>query len=194
MKLINNNILNCVSEGMYHQLKSGNDLYNPVFRYGSEAWISLMTEAKDLHDNNCIQLSADELVLFESFSNEQITTPSGDKLFCNIVYENEEYNEFLEAEYNGTEVELNKPKRGGSKKFYVYVKNPKTGNVIKVEFGAKDGGQNLKVKLSDPKARANFAARHNCELANDPTKPSYWSCRLPRFAKLVGLSGNGKWW
>ena len=36
-----------------------------------------------------------------------------------------------EAEYQGKKVQLNKPKRGGSKKFYVYVKNPKTGNVKK---------------------------------------------------------------
>ena len=43
----------------------------------------------------------------------------------------------VEAEYNGREVELNKPKRGGGKKYYVYVKNPDSGNVNKVEWGAK---------------------------------------------------------
>jgi hypothetical protein len=30
-----------------------------------------------------------------------------------------------EAEYKGKKVQLNKPQRGGSKKFYVYVKNQK---------------------------------------------------------------------
>ena len=91
--------------------------------------------------------------------------------------------------------ELNKPKRGGSKKFYVYVKDPSTGNVKKVSFGAKDGGGNLSVKLKDPKARASFAARHNCDQANDKTKASYWACRLPRYAKQLGLSGSGSgWW
>ena len=99
-----------------------------------------------------------------------------------------------EAEYQGKKVELGKPKRGGSKKFYVYVKNPKNGKVKKVSFGAKDGGGNLSVKLKDPKARKAFADRHNCEQKNDKTTPGYWSCRLPRYAKLLGLSGGGRFW
>lgn len=100
----------------------------------------------------------------------------------------------VEAEYRGKDVDLNSPKRGGSKKFYVYTKNPKTDNVIKVEFGAKSGGQSLSVKLKDPKARKAFADRHNCDQKKDKTKPGYWSCRLPRYAKQLGLSGGGQWW
>lgn len=99
-----------------------------------------------------------------------------------------------EAEYQGKSVELNKPKRGGSKKFYVYVKNPKTGKIKKVSFGAKSGGGNLAVKLKDPKARKAFADRHNCEQKKDKTSAGYWSCRLPRYAKSLGLSGGGTWW
>lgn len=99
-----------------------------------------------------------------------------------------------EAEYQGRDVELNKPKRGGSKKFYVYVRNPSTGKVKKVSFGASGGGQNLSVKLQDPQARKAFADRHNCDQKNDKTKPGYWSCRLPRWAKQLGLKGSGQWW
>ena len=99
-----------------------------------------------------------------------------------------------EAEYQGKKVQLNKPKRGGSKKFYVYVMNPKTKKVKKVSFGAKSGGGNLAVKLKDPKARKAFADRHNCEQKNDKTKAGYWACRLPRYAKSLGLSGGGTWW
>ena len=105
----------------------------------------------------------------------------------------EENHNIAEAEYQGKKVQLSKPKRGGSKKFYVYTKNKK-GNVIKVSFGAKDGGGNLAVKLKDPKARASFAARHDCENKTDKTKAGYWSCRLPRYAKSLGLSGGGTWW
>ena len=74
------------------------------------------------------------------------------------------------------EKELNKPKRGGAKKFYVYV---------------KDG--DLAVKLDDPEARKNFAARHNCDTANDKTSARYWSCRLPTYAKQLGMSGGGNY-
>ena len=99
-----------------------------------------------------------------------------------------------EAEYQGKKVELSKPKRGGSKKFYVYVKDPKTKNIKKVSFGADSGGGKLAVKLKDPKARKAFADRHNCDQKKDKTKAGYWSCRLPRYAKSLGLSGGGTWW
>ena len=87
---------------------------------------------------------------------------------------------------------LNKPKRGGSKKFYVYVRNPKTKKIKKVSFGDTTG---LSAKLNNPKARKAFAARHDCKNKNDKTKASYWSCHLPRYAKLLGIKSNfsGYW-
>lgn len=97
-----------------------------------------------------------------------------------------------EAEYQGKDVDLNKPKRGGSKKFYVYVKDG--DKVKKVSFGAKSGGGKLAVKLKDPEARKAFSDRHNCPQKTDKTTPGYWSCRLPRYAKQLGLSGGGQWW
>jgi hypothetical protein len=96
-----------------------------------------------------------------------------------------------EAKYQGKEVALNKPKRGGSKAYYVYTRNPKTGKVIKVSFGS--GG--LKAKINNPEARRNFAARHNCPAKKDKTKAGYWSCRLPRYASLLGLKSSfGGYW
>ena len=95
--------------------------------------------------------------------------------------------ELSEAEYHGKEVELGKPKRGGPKKYYVYVKN-NSGNIIKVSFGDTSG---LKEKITDPAARKSFVARHQCHMKKDKTKPGYWSCRLPYYAKSLGLSGGG---
>lgn len=86
-------------------------------------------------------------------------------------------------------VELNKPKRGGSAKFYVYVKNDK-GNVIKVSFG----DPNLSVKFNDEEARKSFVARHNCETKKDKTTAGYWSCNLPRYAAQLGLSDGGNFY
>ena len=87
--------------------------------------------------------------------------------------------------------ELNKPKKGGPKKFYVYVKDG--DKVKKVSFGAKGGGGKLAVKLDDPKARKAFASRHNCDTATDKLSARYWSCRLPTYAKDLGLSGGGNY-
>ena len=79
---------------------------------------------------------------------------------------------------------IGKPKRGGPKAYYVYVRDPKTKRIKKVTFGS--GG--LRAKINNPKARKAFAARHKCSQKKDRTKASYWSCRLPRYAKQLGLS------
>ena len=86
---------------------------------------------------------------------------------------------------------LNKPKKGGPKKFYVYVKDG--DKVKKVTFGAKGGGGKLAVKLDDPEARKAFADRHNCDTATDKLSARYWSCRLPTYAKDLGLTGGGNY-
>ena len=83
---------------------------------------------------------------------------------CNCVYE---------AEYQGREVKLGKPMRGDVKKFKVYVKNPKTGKVVKVNFG----DPNMRIKKSNPERRKSFRARHNCDNPGPRTKARYWSCR-----------------
>ena len=83
-----------------------------------------------------------------------------------------------EAEYQGRKVKLGKPMQGDAKKFKVYVKNPK-GNVVKVNFGqgGKAKGGTMKIRKSNPKARANFRARHNCDNPGPRHKARYWSCR-----------------
>lgn len=88
-----------------------------------------------------------------------------------------------EAEYQGRKVKLNKPMQGDVKKFKVYVKDPKTGNVKKVNFGhggtsAKKAGQKtMSIKKSNPARRKSFRARHNCDNPGPRTKARYWSCR-----------------
>ena len=88
--------------------------------------------------------------------------------------------------------ELNKPKRsGGPSKYVVYVKNPKTGNVMKINFGDAKGG--LSSRINDRAAARSFASRHNCEMKKDKMKAGYWACRLPRYAKSLGLKGGGNY-
>jgi hypothetical protein len=88
-----------------------------------------------------------------------------------------------EAEYQGRKVPLGKPMRGDTKKFKVYVRDPATGNVKKVNFGhggttAKRLGQKtMKIKKSNPARRKSFRARHNCDNPGPRTKARYWSCR-----------------
>ena len=78
-----------------------------------------------------------------------------------------------EAKYQGRSVTLNKPMKGDVKKFKVYVKDPKTGNVKKVNFG----DPNMRIKKSNPARRKSFRARHNCANPGPKTKARYWSCK-----------------
>ena len=88
---------------------------------------------------------------------------------------------------------IGKPMRSssGGKAYKVYVRDPKTKNIKTVRFGS--GG--LRAKINNSKARAAFSKRHDCPNKKDRTKASYWSCRLPRYAKLLGLksSFSGFW-
>jgi len=94
----------------------------------------------------------------------------------------------IEAE----EPELNKPKRSsGNKKYVVYVRNPDTGNIKKIEFGDEKGG--LTSKINDREAAKNFASRHNCDTKTDKQSAGYWSCRLPKYAAELGLKGGGSY-
>ena len=101
-------------------------------------------------------------------------TWDGDEFFeqYGVMWYNED-EEVDEAEYQGRKVPLGKPMRGDVKKFKVYVKDPKTGNVKKVNFG----DPNMKIKKSNPKRRKSFRARHNCDNPGPRTKARYWSCR-----------------
>ncbi len=110
---------------------------------------------------------------------EELIKMLADEGFTNKIFE-------AKAKKKKKDPPIGKPKRGGSKAYYVYVRDPKTKRVKKVSFGS--GG--LRAKIRNSKAKAAFAARHRCKEKNDRTKPSYWSCRLPRYAKQLGLGSN----
>lgn len=78
---------------------------------------------------------------------------------------------------------LNSPQRTpeGPKKFVVYVRDPETGNVKTVRYG----DPNMEIKRDDPKRRASFRARHNCDNPGPKTKARYWSCRQWRAGSKV---------
>lgn len=163
-------------EALEYHLSNGIPLTENVFRVGSESYYDLFNEARKQHTLGKIELSGFEKSILEETDIGEFALYEGEHvpLDCPL----------MEAE---KDVELNSPKRGGSKKFYVYVRNDK-GNVIKVEFGDTSG---LKAKIDDPAARKSFNARHKCDQKKDKTKPGYWACRLPYYAKQLGLSGGG---
>jgi hypothetical protein len=150
-----------------------------VFRVGSKNYFEFFREARKLHEEGKIEISSEDKYLIEEtdIGEFAIYEDNHVPLDCPMMEEEEE-----------KDPPLNQPKRGGPKKFYVFVRDPSTGNIKKVTWGDTTG---LSVKLNDPEARKSFAARHQCSTQKDRTSAAYWACNTPRYAKQLGLSGGG---
>lgn len=256
------NLLVDTTPGLNYHLKHGLPLSENIYRYSSNAFIQLFTEARTLHRDGYLDLCEEDRILLETTDigeygmyggqevpldlpmideevntrvprageqggyvkrNMTVTDRDNNQLRVADITDNkiilkptnysgqtvifpDNYDQFakieqfwdyfnldkiVEGEYHGKDVPLNKPKRGGSKKFYVYTKNKK-GNVVKVSFGGTTG---LNVKIDEPGARASFAARHQCATKKDKTKPGYWACNIGRYWKSLGGNKNfsGYW-
>ena len=167
--------LSCGTPDCCNECDTSSLIESNVYRVGSEKYYEFFNEKRKMMESGKLnptgfdkELLEGDIGKYDMYEGQHVP------LDCPMVEEKD--------------VELNKPKVGGPKKYYVYVKDPSTGNVKKVTFGDTSG---LKVKLSDKEARKNFAARHNCDQQKDKTKAGYWSCNLPRYAKQLGLSGGG---
>ena len=170
--------LDCGTPNCCNECETSSLIESNVYRVGSEKYYEFFKEKRDAYKVGVYnpvgfdkELMEGDLGKMDYYQGQPVP------LDCPMVEEKD--------------VELNKPKVGGPKKYYVYVKDPKTGNVKKVTWGDTTG---LKVKLNDKEARKSFAARHDCENAKDRTKASYWACNLPRYAKQLGLSGGGNFY
>jgi hypothetical protein len=172
-----------LSEGLKYHLDNARPLTEHVYRAGSDSYFNLWAEARALYSRNIIEVQGDDLEVITETDLGHFGLYEGKKVPLDFVFEEQELNE-AEKKKNPP---LGKPKRGGSKKFYVYVRDPKTKKIKKVSFGDTTG---LSAKINNPEARRAFAKRHDCANKKDKTKASYWSCRLPRYAKLLGLKSN----
>ena len=181
MKHIRNfNNFSVISEKLKYHLDNNKPIVENLFRPGSSSFFGLIKEARSHFDKGEVILNGVDKILFEQTEIGKFDYFEGELVALDLPLETPE--ELNEAEYHGREVTLNKPKRGGSKKYHVYVKNPKTGKVKKIAFGDVHGG--LTAKVSNPKARKAFAARHNCKDKKDKTKAGDWACRINRFGYL----------
>jgi hypothetical protein len=173
MKKLSEHVLD---KAVQYHIENSLPIYENVFRAGTPMHFELLEIFKDLYDNEIyIPTNEEEEAILQ--------TDIGKWDLYEGVHVPLDYPMMEEKD-----PELNKPKRGGSKKFYVYVRDPKTKNIKKVEWGDTTG---LKLKLDDPAARKSFAARHRCDQQKDRTSAAYWACRTPFYSKQLGLSSGG---
>tara|TARA_Y100000004_G_scaffold119712_1_gene134497 strand:- start:2620 stop:3210 length:591 start_codon:yes stop_codon:yes gene_type:complete len=167
-----------LSEGLQYHIDKNIPLFETVYRIGSNKHLSLIKEARRLYSRNVISLSEEDEGLIKTHLGE-FGVYEGEAVPLDLPMLNEKKKKKKDPP-------IGKPKRGGPKAYYVYVRDPKTKRIKKVTFGS--GG--LRAKIRNPKARKAFAARHRCAQAKDRTTARYWSCRLPRYAKALGLGAN----
>lgn len=167
--------LDAMNESLKYHIDNNISIAESVYRPASKAHFELLAEARNLFDKKQLELTGIDKQLFEETDLGRFGEYLGKIVPLDFLFE---------AEYHGKNVELGKPMRGGTKKYHVYVMNPKTKKVKKIAFGDVHGG--LTAKVSDPKARKSFAARHKCHLKNDKLSAGYWACRINRYAHLWG--------
>ena len=176
-----------VSENLQYHINRNIPLMESEFRIGSEAHLSLIKEARKLYSRGVLDLCEEDEGIIETHLGEfDLYEDTLVPLDLPMLNEGEQLDEKKKAKKKKKDPPIGKPKRGGPKAYYVYVRDPKTKKIKKVTFGS--GG--LKAKIRNPKARKAFAARHRCKTANDRTTARYWSCRLPRYASMLGLGAN----
>src|SRR5210317_1572833 len=168
-----------ISEELQYHMDNKISLDENLFRYGSPKYFNVINEARKLYNEGYGNWSEEDIELLES-ERGKFFMYEGERLPLDFPMINE-------SEYQGKKVELNKPKSGGSKKWYVYVRNPKTGKIKKVSYGSPV----MTAKWNDPEARKSFAARHQCEKKKDKTKAGYWACRAH---KDFGKNVSGRFW
>jgi len=168
-----------LSEGLKYHIDNNTPLTEHVYRAGSSNYFNLWAEARTLYIRGILDFSGDDLAILTETHLGEFGIHEGKKVPLDFIMED------MELEEEKKDPPIGKPKRGGAKKFYVYVKDK--GKIKKVSFGDTSG---LSAKINNSKARAAFSKRHDCPNKKDRTKASYWSCRLPRYAKLLGLKSN----
>lgn len=175
-----------ISEALQYHIDHKVGVDKNVFRPGSERFLSLFKEARDLYNAGQYELSESEKYYILETDIGEYALYEGEMVPLDMPMPIEEAKKKKKKN-----PPLNKPSlnTGGGKKWKVFVRNPKTGGIKKVTFGDKKGG--LKGNWNDPEARASFAKRHKCAEKKDKTKAGYWSCRAHKY---FGKNVPGRFW
>ena len=179
-----------LSESLRYHSDNRIPVHKNIYRVGSNSFFELFNEARKHLKTGLYECKDDMEKYFLLETNiGQWAIHEGIKVPLDFPMTEEIHEEMLsEADYHGKKVNLGKPQRGGSKKFYVYVK---CGDSIKkISFG----DPNLSVKIADPERRKSFVARHKCTEKKDRCTAGYWACRIGRFPHLTGSKQRYTWW
>lgn len=176
-----------ISEGLSYHLEFEIPLMESVYRIESDAWLSLINEARVLWESNKIDLCDNDLFLISTDAGTY-GTYEGERVMLDVPFM--VWDELDEAEYQGKKVQLNHPRRtpGGPRKFAVYTKNG-SGKVVQVRFGQPG----MKVRNNNRAAAKSFRARMQCDNPGPRWKARWWACNVSRYRKLLGIKSSNPW-
>ncbi|MHA2009652.1 MAG: hypothetical protein ACW980_20255 [Promethearchaeota archaeon] len=186
-----------ISENLRYHIDNQIPLVENIYRYGSEGYFNLINEVRGIYGKGQVDLSDLDKELIKTDIGKKVLF-EGKEVWLDIPMEDNEV--LTEAKFKGKTVKTSSPQRSssGGKAYKVYVsgcvKKTKSNpsGVKQIRFGS--GG--LRAKLTQPDRKKAYDNRHGCSKGkhNDKCMAGYWSCRLPRYAKKLGLSGGGTWW
>ena len=187
-QIIREEMDNLLSEGLKFHLENEIRVNENIFRPGSDKYFELFAEVRELSKNGLYKLDENEKYWINETDIGEFALYEGQKVPLDFPLPLNEKKKRAKKKKNPP---LNKPMRntGGGKKYKVFVRDKKTGNIRKVTFGDKKGG--LEGNWNNPKARASFAKRHRCAEKNDKTKSGYWACRAHKY---FGNNVPGRFW
>ena len=182
-----------ISEGLQFHIKENIPISTNIYRSGSINYFELFKEARKLYNEGNLNLlhEIDKMYITELEIGEW-DYYNGNLVPLDFPMMIEE-EVLVEAKYKGKKVTLGKKGarrvKGKKGRAEVFVRNPKTGKIKRVEFGSS---MPMAMGSSDEhkKRRKSFGYRHQCSKKKDKTKAGYWSCRA---TKLFGRNIPG-WW
>ena len=173
-----------ISEGLSFHLDNSIPISDNIYRHGSDRYFLLVNESRELWKEGKLNLCEADVEVMES------------DLGTFVEYRGKEVPldfpmRLEEKKKKKKDPPLNKPKRntGSGKKYVVYVRNPKSGNVKKITYGDQKGG--LEGNWNNAEARVSYAKRHRCAEKDDKLKAGYWACRAH---KDFGTNVPGRFW
>jgi hypothetical protein len=195
---------NLLSEGLQYHINKNLPIRESVYRPGSLKFFDLIVEAKKAYKEGVFKVDDDDHDLLTSdigdygtYAQHEVPLdypiPEELDMFSSLDEKKKRKKKKKSGSYyKGKKVKLNKPGRnsGSGGKFIVYVRNPDSGNIKRITFGARG----MSVGLKNPKRRKSFSARHRCPEKKDKTKPGYWACRIGRYPHLFGSKQSYTWW
>ena len=185
-RIIDDEVRNAVfQKGLLEHVKTKTPLHENIYRVGSTCYFNTIRQGREFY----------KIGLYEAINEEERDMLENTDLGEWVMFEGEEvpldFPMYIETIDEKKDPPIGKPMKnsGGGKKYQVYVRNPKTGNVKKITYGDSKGG--LKGNWNNAEARKSFAARHNCAEKKDRTKAGYWACRAH---KDFGKNVPGRFW